>query len=218
MEITGVRRLTPEMRRATQREQTRTYLLDAAAAVFAARGYHGASLEEIAQAAGLTKGAIYSNFGSKEDLFLALVEQRQAVMLEQFFAAGAQEDPRTRIQATTDVYRRLAPTQAEWALWEEFVLFALRNAALRQKLNADGKAAWTALVRMVEQDCQDRGVEPPLPPEALARLYLAVFEGLARQRALDPSGVPDELFGTLVTFIGEAVSTLGTRRSPNAAK
>src|SRR5580698_7421916 len=60
--------LTPERRR----QQTREHLLAAAAEVFAARGFHGASLDEVAAVAGFTKGAVYSNFKNKEDLFLAL--------------------------------------------------------------------------------------------------------------------------------------------------
>src|SRR5271165_3793460 len=60
--------LTPERRR----QQTRDHLLAAAAEVFAARGFHGASLDEVAAVAGFTKGAVYSNFKNKEDLFLAL--------------------------------------------------------------------------------------------------------------------------------------------------
>src|SRR5436305_3029120 len=64
--------LTPERRRA----MTREHLLEAAAIVFARNGYHGASLDEVAAAAGFTKGAVYSNFKSKEDLFLALIDHR----------------------------------------------------------------------------------------------------------------------------------------------
>src|SRR5260370_23487825 len=64
--------LTPERRR----EQTRHHLIEAAAAVFAARGYHGASLDEVAAAAGFTKGAVYSNFKNKEELFVAVLEDR----------------------------------------------------------------------------------------------------------------------------------------------
>ncbi len=60
--------LTPERRR----QQTREHLLAAAAEVFAERGFHGASLDEVAAVAGFTKGAVYSNFKNKEDLFLAL--------------------------------------------------------------------------------------------------------------------------------------------------
>src|SRR5215469_1395854 len=64
--------LTPERRR----QQTREYLLAAAAEVFADRGFHGATLDEVAAVAGFTKGAVYSNFKSKDDLFLALLESR----------------------------------------------------------------------------------------------------------------------------------------------
>src|SRR5579863_10773918 len=62
--------LTPERRR----QQTRDHLLAAAAQVFADRGFHGASLDEVAAVAGFSKGAVYSNFKNKEDLFLALLE------------------------------------------------------------------------------------------------------------------------------------------------
>ena len=203
-------RLTPEKRR----EQTRAYLLEAAAEVFARRGFHGASLDEVADAAGFSKGAVYSNFKSKEDLFLALVRQRQEAMLQEFFAAAAQEYPDTaaRLQATTDVYRRLTPTQDEWALWEEFFLYALRSPEQRERLDADSKAAFAALVAMVEQQCRELQIDPPVSVEALARLYLAVFDGLARQRVLDPQGVPDELFAILVSFIGDAVQALGAAK------
>ena len=64
--------LTPERRRA----MTREHLLEAAAVVFARDGYYGASLDDVAAAAGFTKGAVYSNFKNKEDLFLALLDHR----------------------------------------------------------------------------------------------------------------------------------------------
>src|SRR6266567_1315782 len=72
--------LTPERRR----ELTKTALVDAAAEVFARRGFEGASLEEIAETAGFTRGAIYSNFGSKEDLLLAVVERYNQTLLDAF--------------------------------------------------------------------------------------------------------------------------------------
>ena len=80
--------LTPERRR----QQTRDHLLEAAARVFGERGYHGASLDDIAAAAGFTKGAVYSNFKSKEDLFLALLESRFASELEDLKAALSASD------------------------------------------------------------------------------------------------------------------------------
>ena len=71
MQTQPVERWTPERRRAL----TRDTLVGSAAAVFARRGYEGASLEEIADAAGFTRGAIYKNFGGKEDLFFAVADR-----------------------------------------------------------------------------------------------------------------------------------------------
>jgi AcrR family transcriptional regulator len=131
MDVAPVRRLTPEMRRL----QTRSYLLEAAAAVFAARGFTAASLDEVAHAAGYTKGAIYSHFGSKAELFLALVEEReQAMRTEYLAAANSTAEPDDKLRAIIAAGGRFAPTAAEWALWQEFQLYALRNPALRERL------------------------------------------------------------------------------------
>src|SRR5919201_966302 len=68
----AVEPLTPERRRALTRE----HLLEAAAVTFARQGFHRASLDEVAAAAGFSKGAVYSNFKNKENLFLTLLEER----------------------------------------------------------------------------------------------------------------------------------------------
>src|SRR5438105_9912188 len=75
-----VEKLTPERRR----ELTRSTLIDAAADVFARRGFHAASLEEIAETAGFTRGAIYKNFDNKEELFFAVIERRIDAQLNRF--------------------------------------------------------------------------------------------------------------------------------------
>lgn len=198
-------RLTREQRR----DLTRHELLAAAAAVFAARGYHAASIDDIADAAGFTKGAVYSNFVSKEDLFLALVRERQEQMLQAFFAAaeaGAADD--TTPASITGVFRRLSPTPEEFALWQEFELYARRQPELLARLRADSDAMFTQLVGLVEDHWKSLDAEPPLPHVALARLYVAIFDGLARQRALDPDTVPDELFAQLVDFVDDAIKAL----------
>ena len=74
--------LTPERRRA----MTRQHLLEAAAIVFGRKGFHGATLDEVASLAGFTKGAVYSNFKSKDDLFLALLHDK----VERQFAVTAE--------------------------------------------------------------------------------------------------------------------------------
>ena len=96
--------LTPERRR----EMTRRHLLDAAAIVFAREGFHGATLDEVAKLAGFTKGAVYSNFKSKDDLFLALLEQKTersyavtAEILETSSHEQGEQFPRIRKQLFT---------------------------------------------------------------------------------------------------------------------
>src|SRR5258708_12401897 len=74
--IVDLRESRVRLTRAESRRRTRVHLLEAAAEVFARRGFHGASVEEVAEVAGYTKGAVYSNFTSKDDLFLAVLEGR----------------------------------------------------------------------------------------------------------------------------------------------
>ena len=210
MELAGVRRMTPEMRR----EQTRQYLLDAAAAVFAARGFHAASIDEIAEAAGYTKGAVYSHFGGKDGLFRALVQQRQEAMLERFFAAGSEEAPTARLEAIGEVYRQLNPTEAEWLLWQEFLLYSMRDPELRRELEATNQGSFATLVDMIRQQYEQLGIDPPLSPEDAARMYTAIFDGIGRQRVVDPD-VDDDLFGRIVGFLGDALASMGrSGRSP----
>src|SRR5437588_2291320 len=70
--------------REEQKALTRRRLLEAADAVFARRGFHGASVEEIARQAGATTGALYSNFAGKEDLFLELFEESTAAQVREY--------------------------------------------------------------------------------------------------------------------------------------
>lgn len=194
----AIRRLTPEMRR----EQTRAYLMESAAAVFAAKGYHAASLDEIAEAAGFTRGAVYSNFGNKEGLFMALVEQRQQAMVIEFFAAldpaaGRHE----RLEALKQVSNRLMPTPSEWALFQEFELFAFRNPELRERLVAESRRPVTAVTQILQSRCEAAGVEPPLPVRDLARICVGVIAAAAAERALDPESVSDEAIARTLLLV-----------------
>src|SRR5580658_1804726 len=121
--------LTPERRR----EQTREYLLRAAAEVFAERGFHGASLDQVAAVAGFTKGAVYSNFKNKEDLFLALLESIQQREMDALHATleGSDVLPEARLPDFVGLIRaQTTELGANWnTLYLEFVLYAMRNPA-----------------------------------------------------------------------------------------
>lgn len=196
-----------------RREQTRAYLLDAAEAVFAARGFHEASLDEIAEAAGFTKGALYSNFGSKADLFLAVVDRRQHVRFSELLrAAQTQPDAAKRREAMRDAYRLVSPSEAEWALWQEFELYALRRPELRERLARRERTQFAVVVDVLREHLAANGVVPPIPVEALGHLFIGIFQRLARARTVDPELVPEALFVTLVDFIASIAFGSGTER------
>jgi len=190
--------LTPERRRA----MTREHLLEAAAVVFARNGYHGASLDEVAAAAGFTKGAVYSNFKSKEDLFLALIDRRIETTTAAFSAeldapAESGEDQLPRIQ--TLIARGFDRDQG--ALHFEFMAYAVRNPETRAKLAAVARRSRDATIRLIEEEHERLGTAPAYPIPVLAQMMLALFDGLASLWFLDPELVDDDLLRDVLAFL-----------------
>jgi AcrR family transcriptional regulator len=110
---------------AERRAETRAQLLAAARRTFAHSGYHATSLDRVSENAGCTKGALYDHFGSKEGLFLALLDQHFATRIEQ--AQRADSQPPSKAM----------PFEREFALlFLEFVCAAARDAKLRRRLAA----------------------------------------------------------------------------------
>src|SRR5262245_6305296 len=148
----GIEPLTPERRR----EQTRRHLLEAAARVFTERGYHGATMDQVAAAAGFTKGAVYSNFKNKEDLFLALLDERTAQEFEAVEKAMVEridvpaDEPTGRdVELTTDL---IFGDRDFHLLSLEFSLYAARNEEARKKLAERQRMATETLVQIVSDE------------------------------------------------------------------
>ncbi len=201
--------LTRERRRAL----TRDHLLAAAADVFARRGYHATTLDEIAEAAGFSKGAVYSNFASKEDLFLALMRRRGEQLVTEFAAAAkSAQDPDETVAALRAVYSAEEDREQAWALSTEFTLYALRNAAVHEELVAASPATHGFVVDLVERHLEEAGIVPPLDADQIARIYTALFLGLWQQQAIDAEAVHDDLFAAAVVFLQQAVEAMGTPR------
>jgi AcrR family transcriptional regulator len=204
-----VERLTPEKRRA----MTRAHLLAAAAEVFAERGYHAATLDQIADAAGFSKGAVYSNFASKDELFLALIQERSKSIVQEYFQIDAADypDAAAHIAALADVYLRLdADLTQEWALQAEFDLWALRNPDVHQRLVEGSRAVRELVAGLLQRHFDERGADPPLPPAEMASLFLAIFQGLWQQKAMDPDAVADDLAARGVVLLGRALDAEAT--------
>ena len=185
--------------RSTSREQ----LLDAAARVFAERGYSGASVEAIAAAADVTKGALYWNFESKADLFFSLLEERVDQRLRLLVAAAeaiAGEDGVTplvsdEVSSLVDEERQIhLLTHEYWSLAARDTELGARYAERQRELH---RMIAHLLVAHHEATC----VVLTHDPMELATAVLALANGLAMDRIIDPEAVPDTLLGDILQLI-----------------
>jgi AcrR family transcriptional regulator len=203
---------TPKrLTRKEKQAETRQRLLSAAERVFLRRGLQGSSVEEIAAEAGFTRGAFYSNFKSKDELFVELLQDRvyrqYAEMAEQ-----AQEQPgtpRDRLrwgaERRRDVQKR---EEGSWLfrLWLECLTQAARDEEFRELAASFWSGNRTLLAGQIKATFEEVGRKPPLPPDQIATEMIALDVGLAVQHLVDPEEAPleayiplfDLLFGSLV--------------------
>jgi AcrR family transcriptional regulator len=177
------------VRRLERQQKTRDELLDAATRLFAARGFGGASVDEIAAAAGYTSGAIYANFAGKEDLFLSAFEEQIArhvrEVTEAVSAAGRDEAARSAAGAQQWI-DFLDRSPEMFLLFVEYWAYAVRNPK-RRKAFAERFAAFReTTARMLGRDADD-----PLAPAVNALVY-----GVAFQRLAEPQAISGEVLGT----------------------
>jgi AcrR family transcriptional regulator len=193
--------------RAESRELTRARLLDAAATVFARRGYRGAAVEEIAAEAGYTIGALYSNFSGKEELLLAFLEQRIAEVGERIVtAAQAEEQPVDKLRAGAAEWMAFLDDEPElYALMIEFWTIWVRDDALRPR-HAERFAAVRGFIGgLIAEKAEELGVAMKLPPDQIGAAVLALADGLALQHLADPKALPPDLFPFLLPVLIQAL-------------
>jgi AcrR family transcriptional regulator len=201
---------TAPTRRDAQRAQTRRDLLDAAATVFARQGYHATSVDEVAEAAGYTKGAVYSNFRSKEQLFLELLDRQidQAVeVVEDIFA---RTEPRDRPRMLGEMHDEIQVLDRQWFLLEtEFLLYAARNESVRDRVAVRQQRTRERISGLVASHLAELGIEDPaVSAQDAAELLMAAADGLTQA-----SLVSDEMAGRsgrLLTRLAEVLLEAAT--------
>ena len=182
-------RLTREQ----SRDQTRQRLLDAAQSIFLTKGFVAASVEDIAELAGYTRGAFYSNFASKSELFLQLLKRdHENVMgdMRAIFEAGE-----TRQQMEDSVlhyYSNHFRDNECFLLWMEAKLQAARDPEFRVGFIACMGELRDATTEYIRQFSERVGTPLPLPARALAIGLLALSDGMQFSFAFDPQNVSAE--------------------------
>jgi AcrR family transcriptional regulator len=180
-------RWTPERRR----RLTRDALVDAAAEVFAERGFEGASLDEIAETAGYTRGAIYKHFDGKEDLFFAVNDKLNERALAGFAELLGEGNPfEADLAAIAARWQELQVRDArQVSLMLEFNLYAMRNPEVRERVTAQRRDSSKLVEEFVREQSEKTGVRLPLPPEDLARIFLIASDGFSMAAPLSPDSM-----------------------------
>ena len=199
--------------RVEQTEQNRERVLAAARRVFLARGFHVASLDQIALAAGFSKGVVYSQFESKADMFLALLERRIAER------AAGQARLAERLQSLDDFdelmteLARVSRAEPAWKLLViEFRVFASRDRKLNRRYAALHERAREGIVALLSLLFQRAEMTPIAPLEILATQLLALENGGALEDALGGESMGERELSALLRRMLDVPSAPGPGR------
>ncbi|MBI1196962.1 MAG: TetR family transcriptional regulator [Phenylobacterium sp.] len=191
---------TPRKRltREESQAQTRQRIVDAARAVVARSGFAGASVRDIAEEAGYTQGALYSNFAGKEPIMLELLRQHMREEADQLRAIVEGSDAGASL-ARLGAWAATLNADVDWSMLAlELQLLAHRSATFAAEYDAVHEAHAEELGRIVAAFYRSQGREPQLDPRELAAGYMALAHGLALQRRKDSEAPAGKLIMTFV--------------------
>jgi AcrR family transcriptional regulator len=187
------------------RGEVRDRILDAASKVFAAEGFAGATIDAIGQAAGFTKGAVYSNFESKDELFLALLDREFELRGEQIAIALDRSDGDTAA-AAREVSRSVLDSVRDhsdyYVLLVEYWLRAQRDPQLRERLIGRRRAAADQALHIVESTDTVPGDRRLTD---VAQLVVTLNLGVAMEEVLRPGTINPDLLAQLITALLESI-------------
>ena len=198
---------------------TRRRLLDAAQDVLLERGFHGASLDAVAERAGFTKGAVYSRFAGKGDLFIELLDARRVQTIREFEAVAAEA------QTSGDLVRVFARwwTQRlrEGPAWQlaliEFWASAGRDPALLERFRRAHAALFAGLSGALEEAADRLDVQLPAPSIDIVRTTTALGHGMALELVVDPGAVDEQALARAFEALASAGGLDVLGRSPGVA-
>ncbi|MFC9551827.1 TetR/AcrR family transcriptional regulator [Rhodococcus sp. NPDC056960] len=179
----------PPPRVTKRRGQTRRRLLDAAVEVFAENGFGRSTVEQICERGGYTRGAFYSNFGSLDEMFFAMWEERSSAMLAQIRLAADSASidlsglaPDDKLRAGTELVLGVVPVDDQWyRINAEFTAHALRNPSLKRALAAREDTILDTIVPILEKALHRLGRRVVGDPRALGRALVALHDGTSIQ-------------------------------------
>lgn len=187
-------RVPTRLSRSESQAQTHALLIASATELYLRDGFVATSNNQVAEAAGYSRGAVYSNFSSKEELALAVLDKHtteEFAQVTQLLSVGTTEE---RLAA----FRKWATAEIEdprWVLFKtELALVSRRSPSLRAQLATRDENARRDITAIVEQVTTDLGLAIPVQPEVVAGVLLALSKGIAIESLTEPPAWLDQLF------------------------
>ncbi|MCJ0977885.1 TetR/AcrR family transcriptional regulator [Rhodococcus sp. ARC_M12] len=199
-----------QAQRRPQRTDVRDRLLAAAADEFTERGYAAAKLADIAHRAGFTKGAVYSNFESKQALFAELLARRSLDLAARVLAHVSDLDSRAAAGAGGGEIASWVVAEPRWPLLTvEFGILAGRDPAVAERYRTDRRALRGELERLIAERAGQWGVGENFDARRLATSLAALISGLAVEHSVDPEEIDEEVIADAVSelFAGAIART-----------
>jgi AcrR family transcriptional regulator len=180
--------------------------LAAAQKLIAKKGLSAASVEDIAEAAGYTRGAFYSNFSSKGDLFIELLRRDHESHMEAFNALRDDTLSLDKIHERARVlYSQLYRDNESFMNWTEARMLAARDTKFRAKLNALVTEKRAQIAEFIEYFHQRAGAPPQVPPEAMAMGFMSLVEGVKLSMLSSPTDMTPEAAESVLTLFVDSI-------------
>ena len=194
--------MAQRLKRAESRELTRQRLLESAATLFAKRGFQATSVDDVAEAAGFSKGAFYYNFESKDELFQTLVEHEIGGLVSSLEStlAGA-HTIESKLAAAQRLLTEREKDKSGAQLEFEVLTQAVRDPKLRKIVTGAYQQMCAAIGALIDEQFAQAGVRPPLPAKDLATAIVAGALGHGLLESLDPGAVRPGLLPSVVALL-----------------
>jgi AcrR family transcriptional regulator len=204
--------------REDSREQTLQRLLDAAEKLIARKGLDAASVEDIAAAAGYSRGAFYSNFKSKDDLFIELLRRDHHKSMVELNALRTSELSLDQVQSRTrDIYGQMFSDNVSFMNWTEARMMAARDVRFRAKLDALMAEKRGQIAAFIQYFHDRVGVAPPLPPEKMAMGFMSLAEGVQLYMMSSPTEMTPDTAESLLTLFVDSIMKLARLEADSAS-
>ncbi len=174
----------PKLSPSTQAAR-RTHILDAAEICFARAGFHRTSIQDICKKAGVSAGALYVYFASKEALIAGIAERDRNKLADEFAVLAGMPDLAAALARLGEHYAVDEP-QYKHLLCVEIGLESTRNAAVGEIYRSVDRFVFDSFVQLFERAAAEGRIRPALPPAELARIVCVLGDGMFWRRAVDP--------------------------------